>query len=232
MYIATTKQHLARIIGSVVTLTAMQCASASPVVDAFSIQRLQPSQTVPEKLVDAFSFDANYVVDALRLLADTHEFELVISPEFSSAKPKKYQAKPIFINSQKLAQVIESLAKDFNFKYSFVNNKLFIQSQDDKKEVALAGAGVELPVSQQVNKPRWVLLAEDKNLSTIIQKWAETQGYQFNWDTPQDVNIKKDVAIMAADMMEAVYFVVSKANANGYSLAVLVNHKNKTLRIK
>lgn len=99
--------------------------------------------------------------------------------------------------------------------------------------VAPVAPATSMPPAPAPTKPsagKWLMTKNDQNISTVLSKWAASEGWSLIWKSSQDIPVTGDATLIADTFMDAVNVVVAQANKIGYPLAVEVN--NKVLTIK
>ncbi len=98
--------------------------------------------------------------------------------------------------------------------------------------VPVAPATLTQPTTAPVKAStgKWLMVKNDQNISTVLSKWAASEGWSLIWKASQDIPVTGDATLIAETFMDAVNVVVAQANKIGYPLAVEVN--NKVLTIK
>ncbi|ABD71938.1 hypothetical protein Rfer_4251 (plasmid) [Rhodoferax ferrireducens T118] len=96
--------------------------------------------------------------------------------------------------------------------------------------VAPAPSMQPMPAPAKASAVKWLMAKNDQNISTVLSKWAASEGWSLIWKASQDIPVTGDATLIAESLLDAVNVVVAQANKIGYPLAVEVN--NKVLTIK
>jgi outer membrane protein OmpA-like peptidoglycan-associated protein len=96
--------------------------------------------------------------------------------------------------------------------------------------VAQASAAA-VPKAAEIPAAGFDFKAADKNVSTVIRRWAQATSYEVVWDAPSeaDAPVIGDAVIAASSMREALDKVVSALQRKGYDIQATL-YSNRVIR--
>lgn len=76
----------------------------------------------------------------------------------------------------------------------------------------------------------WQVLVQDKTLSQTLFRWAQTAGWQIQWDAERDHPIEASFQIQAT-FVQALKIVMESLVDSEYPLQAVLNAQTRSLRV-
>jgi len=76
----------------------------------------------------------------------------------------------------------------------------------------------------------WQVLLQDKTLSQTLFRWAQTAGWQIQWDAERDHTIEASLQIQAT-FVQALKMVMESLVGSEYPLQAVLNPQTRSMRV-